>query len=187
MHSLICLTLTKLSALGKFPDWALLLHKSPWMRWASCLVHYLCTDVTYSLAQTEVLWDSRISSRIWHIQLNQFPSLFCSDSPHPLMHLRTVFRYWAMIIIYCCNSIDSFALAGETVEANFAYLIFWESLKQLICSSVGLCYTLWTNIRRLKCTEIIIYCSINIVQHLKLLHCYFLIGSFMPTVFKMVH
>lgn len=92
-----------------------------------------------------------------------------------------------MITIHCHKIIDSPALSGEIVEVKFVYLIFLESVKELICNSVGLRYILWTDKRRLKCTEIVIYSSINIIQHLKLLHCYFLIGSFMPTVFKMVH
>lgn len=85
--------------------------------------------------------------------------------------------------IYCCSVVDSFVLVVEILETTFLYFIFWESLKEFNCSSTGLCYILWTDRRKLKYSRIIIYCSINIVQHFRLVRCYFLIGRFVPGIF----
>lgn len=43
-------------------------------------------------------------------------------------------------------------------------------------------YPLFWN-RNMNFTEMIIYSNINIIQHLKSLHCYFLIENLMPILF----
>lgn len=77
MHSLIWPALMKLSVWRKFPDRVATPHKSPQVKWASCVGHYLDPDVSYqtgspvqeawrmdkvctvgSLAQAELPWDT---------------------------------------------------------------------------------------------------------------------------------